>query len=120
MRLFCTVLSLWRVMLSARNDWGQSPGSQKSSLRHLPFPNQCSSWTDPCGSYDGKTLFSNNHQETLKRFIIYYLQDLENRHTAGATQIMVEKKREHVGQELLYLGQGQRPRVSRLTLYCGL
>ena len=30
--------------------------------------NKCCDWTGPCGSYyDCKTLFSNNHHETLKQ-----------------------------------------------------
>lgn len=51
-----------------------------------PVNNQCCSWTSPCGSYDCKPPFSDNHQETEK-IKICYLQNLEiTQHTPGATQ----------------------------------
>lgn len=41
---------------------------------HRPFPNQsqCYGWMGTCGSYfDHKIHLSNNHQETVKRFIMH-------------------------------------------------
>lgn len=49
-------LSLWIVILLARNASGHSPGLTGSPYRCLPFQSQCCDWTGPCGFYcDWKT-----------------------------------------------------------------
>ena len=115
--LFCASVNLsLKEMLLAGNAWGPSLGPQWVFHRHVPFPNQCSNWTNPHGSYDCKMPLSNNHLETLKKIKFYYLEDLEvMQHTyyhTARSQVERQWKKERKGHlggsvvEHLPLAQG--------------